>query len=394
MMARFARKHVVLAALVVGAGLVALVALRPTTYDAEVVTVGRGLLRVTVDETAVTRMRHHAEVAAPVSGRVAECCVRVGDSVSPGMVVARVYPAPLDPRTREQAEAALASARSLREEAVARVQQARVTLDEARRARGRAAHLAEAGALATSELERAVDEERIRARELDAASARADAAAQDERRARLALVGADPENGASTPVLLRAAMSGTVLRVFEEHDRVVAAGTPLLEIGDPASLEIVIDVLTSDAAAIRSGALVLVSLGGPSPLRAHVTRIEPAAFTKVSPLGVEEQRVNALAAFDSPPPGVGDQFEAEVSIVVWERADALKVPVGALVRVPDGWRVFVGSGNRARLRAVEVGQRGTQEAEVLEGLEAGERVVLHPDERLRDGSRIRTVVRR
>jgi HlyD family secretion protein len=274
------------------------------------------------------------------------------------------------------------------------VQQARVTLDEARRARGRAARLAEVGALATSELERAVDEERIRARELDAASARADAAAQDERRARLALVGADPENGASTPVLLRAAMSGTVLRVFEEHDRVVAAGTPLLEIGDPASLEIVIDVLTSDAAAIRSGALVLVSLGGPSPLRAHVTRIEPAAFTKVSPLGVEEQRVNALAAFDSPPPGVGDQFEAEVSIVVWERADALKVPVGALVRVPDGWRVFVGSGNRARLRAVEVGQRGTQEAEVLEGLEAGERVVLHPDERLRDGSRIRTVVRR
>lgn len=391
---RIRRGHVVIATLVVAVAVIVAVLMRPSVLDVEVGTVERGIMRVTIDDDAVTRMRHHVEVAAPVSGRMAESEARAGDSVKAGAVVARLYPAPLDARAREAAIAAHAAARSLHEEARARVEQARVALDEARRARIRAARLADAGATAASELERVVSEETLRQRDLDAAMARADAAAQDERRARTALVGSDPATTSRSPVALRAPFGGVVLRVFEEHDRVVPAGTTLLEIGDPASLEIVADVLTRDAVAIRQGTPMLVRVANQEPVLARVVRVEPAAFTKLSPLGVEEQRVNVVGAFDERPAALGDRFEVDVSIVIWEKENALKVPVGALVRQEEGWRVYVVADNTVRLRAVEIGQRNASEAEVLTGLDVGERVVLHPDERLGEGSRIRVTATR
>jgi HlyD family secretion protein len=357
--------------------------------DVETATVEHGPLRVTVDEDGVTRIRRHVEISAPVSGRMAESRVVAGDSVAGGAVVARLYPAALDPRTREQARASLEAARALRSEAEARVQQASVLLRDARHARTRAEALAPSGAVSTRELEQAVAEERVRERELEAATARERAAAQEERRVRALLAEGEPSQpGSQAPIAIRTPIGGRVLRVLEEHDRVVPAGTSLLEIGDPADLEVVADVLTRDVGDIRPGAPMLVRVAPGRELQARVKSVEPAAFTKVSPLGVEEQRVNVVGEFLDAPLGLGDRFEVDVSVVLWESDTALKVPGGALFPVDSGWGVFTVTHGRARLRRVSTGHRGARESEVLSGVGVGDTVIVHPDNRIRNGVRV------
>ena len=391
---RIKRRHwIILGGLATLAALAAL-ALRPDVYVVESSSAQTGMLQVTIDEDGVTRVRHHTEITAPVSGRLAESLVRAGDSVTVGSVVARLAPAPLDPRTREQTMAALDGARALTREASARVQQAQVALEEARRARRRAETLVAAGAVSARELEQAIDTERVQERELAAVQSRERAADQEQRRLQLALRDADPSATiARDVVLLRSPMTGRVLRVFEEHDRVVPAGTPLLEVGDSRSIEVVVDLLTRDAAAVRVGATMFVRVGDDPPLRARVMRIEPAAFTKVSPLGVEEQRVNVIAQFVEPPSGFGDGFEVQTAIVLWE-GNVVKLPASALVPLDSGWAAFVVDGGRSTLQAIGVGHRGSREVEVTAGLDVGTVVVLHPDERLRDGSRVKLSARR
>jgi HlyD family secretion protein len=365
--------------------------LRPETLFVETAVVSTGPLQVTIDEDGLTRVVRHVEIAAPVSGRLTESTLRVGDTVSRGTAVGVLHPAPLDPRARAEAQAALASAQSLRTAARALVQQAVVALDEARRARTRAERLAAAGALAQRDLESTVANERIRDRELEAARARESSAAQDERRAQSALVSSDPAGGGTAAaVTLRSPIAGRVLRMYQEHDRVVAAGTPLIEIGDPRSLEIVSDVLSRDATTIIRGMPMIVRVPGREPLRAQVARVEPSAFTKVSPLGVEEQRVNVIGTFLQETFGLGDRFEVDVSIVLWEADSVLKVPSTALVPADSGWAVYVVDGGQARLRPVTVSRRGAREVQIDSGLAAGDSVILHPDERLADGTRVRS----
>jgi HlyD family secretion protein len=189
---------------------------------------------------------------------------------------------------------------------------------------------------------------------------------------------------------VRAPVAGHVLRVHEESERVVLSGAPLLELGDPQAIEIVVDVLSADAVKIRPGAELWVEdWGGDRPLRATVRRVEPSGFTKVSALGVEEQRVNVIGDFADTPDGLGDGFRIEARIVVWQADDVLRVPSSALFRHGDGWAVFVMDGGVARRREVEVGARGPFEAELRGGLEEGESVVLHPSDRLGDGVRVR-----
>lgn len=386
---RLTRRQAILLVVLLGGGGVVWLLLRPTVYGVEAATVQRGPLRVTVDEDGITKVLRHAEITAPITGRVSESRVLVGDSVVPGMVLARLYPAPLDPRAREQAVASLEEARALRSEAQTRIKQASVLLDEAHRARSRAEVLTPAGALTTKDLEQAVAEEQVRQRDLEAAVSRERAAAQEERRARALLVEADSSRpGPRGPVAVRATIGGRVLRVLEEHDRVVPAGTSLLEIGDPADLEVVADVLTRDVGQISPGAPMFVRVGAGRELKARVKRVEPAAFTKVSPLGVEEQRVNVVGEFLDPPVGLGDRFGVDVSIVLWESERALKVPGGALLPVDSTWGVFTVTDGRARLRRITLGHRGSRETEVLSGLRAGDTVIVHPDNRMRDGVRV------
>ena len=363
---------------------------RPEVIEVELHEVMPGPLTVTVDEDGITRLREHVEIAAPVSGRMLESSLQPGDSVTRGQVVARLAPAPLDARGGREAEAALAGARALREAGTARVQQAEIALDEARHDRTRAERLAEAGAIAQRELEGAIATEKMRQRDVEVSRSSAEAAAQDERRARTALLGSGPgQQDARGLVEIRTPMTGRVLRMLQEHERVIPAGTPLLEVGDPSRIEVLVDVLSADATRIVPGAAIVVRVAQGPPLAARVERVEPAAFTRLSPLGVEEQRVNVVARFRDPVTGLGDRFRVSASIQVWSADSVLAVPSTSLVPLDGGWGVFVVTDGRARLRKISTGQRSASAIEVTGGIEPGDRVVRHPDERLVDGTRVR-----
>lgn len=373
---------------------------RPAAVPVETAEVSRGPLQVTVDEEGETRVRQRFVVAAPTAGRLLRITLDEGDRIAAGDVLARIVPAPLDPRDEAAAQARLEAAEDARRGADAGAALAEAALAQAERDLARAERLRAAGARSDEELERARLERTRARRQLESARFARDAALHAAEAARAVLMAArtprtsSADDGACAGpdacVDVHSPVAADVLRVHEESERIVAAGAPLLELGDPGSIEIVVDVLSADAVRVRPGADVWIEdWGGEQPLRAKVRLVEPSGFTKVSALGVEEQRVNVIADFVDPPAGLGDGFRVEARIVVWEAADVLRVPASALFRHGDGWAVFVVDGSTARRRPVEIGQRGSFEAEVRAGLEAGERVVLHPSDRLADGVRVR-----
>ncbi|MDE3053604.1 MAG: HlyD family efflux transporter periplasmic adaptor subunit, partial [Gemmatimonadota bacterium] len=303
---------------------------RPAVVETELAVVTRGPLRVTLDEDGQTEVLHHVVVSAPVTGRLLETALRSGDSVSRGDVLLTMVAAPLDPRTRQQAEAALGAAQAAVSQAEAGADVARMALDDAGRALGRAQELHRTGAVSDRDLESAQQLRGTRQRELDAAREQVVAARAQRSSARAALSGASAASvPAGSRVVVRAPRAGRILRVYEEHERSVAAGTPLIEVGDPRDLEVVADVLSSDARLVAVGAPMLVRVSDTATaLAARVTRVEPAAFTKLSPLGVQEQRVNVHGAFDAPPVGLGDAYQVRVAIVLWAGGGVLRVPAG------------------------------------------------------------------
>ena len=359
-------------------------ATRPEVVEVELVVVEPGPLEVTIDEDGEARIRDHAAIAAPVTGRLLTGTLRAGDSIARGQVVARIAPAPLDERSRRQAEAAIAAATALRSQATARVRQAEISLAQAQRDLARTERLSAAGAVAARTVEAAQFEERLRQRELDAARSADAAAAQNETQARLTVLGAG-SSGSSGVVDVRSPLDGRVLRLFEEHERVLVAGAPLMEVGAPGVIEIVVDVLSGDATRIPPGARMIVRVPQGPGLEARVSRIEPAAFTKVSPLGVEEQRVNLVATLVDAPAGLGDRFRVSTSIVLWSAEAVLTVPSTSLVPTDEGWGVYVMENNRARLKYLTLGHQGSQSVEVIRGLTRADEVVRHPDERIREG---------
>ncbi len=359
------------------------VALRPRPVAVEAAVAARGPLRVSIDEDGETRIHDRYTVAAPVAGRLQRIALHAGDPVAAGSTVAWLDPLPLDPRGRRQAEARLAAAEASRREADALVRRQRAALDQARRTVQRLEKLAGEKVIAAEALDVARTAARTAESDLEAARFRSRAAAYDAANARAALL----EAGSSSTVPVLAPVTGRVLRLCEECDKVVAAGTPLLELGDPGALEVVVDVLSGDAERIRPGAPVLLDSGS-ERLRARVRTVEPSAFTKVSPLGVEEQRVNVIANLLDPPGGLGDRFRVEAQIVVWEGRDVLKVPAGALFREGEAWAVFTVEEGLARRRTLGVGHRNPDEAEVVSGLKAGETVIVHPGDAVEEGVRV------
>ena len=375
---------------------------RPDPVPVDVAPVVRSELRVTVDEEGETRVRDRFAITAPTAGRLLRSELDAGDAVEPGTLLASLEPLPLDPRTQAGALARLEAAEATRRAARAQVALTNAALEQARRSAARAEQLRQAGTLSAEALELALLEQTRHEQETAAARFAADAADHDAEAARATLLAAQdaspaPARGSGRPapisrVEVRSPAAGRVLRVLEESERIIAAGTPLLEIGDPASLELVIDVLSTDAVRIHPGARVLVEdWGGDGALEAHVRRVEPSGFTKVSALGVEEQRVNVIADLAEPNPALGDGYRFEARIVVWEGPDVLQVPASALFRHAGAWSVFVVDGSRARRRGVSVGQRGGFAAEIREGLSPGETIVLYPSDRLADGVRIRAL---
>ena len=368
---------------------------RPQAVAVEVGRVTRGALEVAIEDEGQTRIHPRYVVAAPVAGHLGQLELDPGDAVEAGAVVARLAPAPLDPRSRAEASgrvssalAAVRAAEAYAAEAESAAAQARSTLDRYRA-------LAEAGQLSAEELDRATTEEKRLAQALDGARERAVAARFEVATARGALLDAD----SGVTILVRAPVGGEVLRLLEDSERVVPAGTPILELGNRADLELVVEVLSTDAVGIPVGAAMSVDAGIGHRIAGRVREIEPAGFTKVSPLGVEEQRVRVIGEADPPGgqgeggiAGLGDRFRIRARIVLWRGEAVLQAPSGAVFRSGEdgrGWAVYRLDGDRARLVPVEIGHRGADAVEILSGLEEGAPLVLYPGERIRDGSRVR-----
>jgi HlyD family secretion protein len=387
---RLARRSLlVVLALAAAAGTA--LALRPPPVPVDVAAAARGRLVVAIEETGVARVKDRFVVSAPVSGSVSRQLLEPGDPVSEGDVVAEIAPLPsplLDARTRSEAQARLSAAVSALGQAEAQRGGARVAEELARDELSRARALAEEGSLPAQALDRAEFEARTRAEELASAVFAVKVAAEQVRVARAALGREGASRDRHLDVLAPA--SGRVLRVVQESAGIVQAGAPLLEVGNPEVLELVVDLLTTDAVRVQPGTPVAIQRwGGDRPLAARVREIEPSAFTKLSALGVEEQRVNVIAVLTEPrPAALGDGFRIEARLVLWEAHDVLKVPQGAAFRHGDGWAVFRVDSGRARLTEVQLGHRGETEVEILGGLEAGAEVAVHPGDRVKDGVRL------
>lgn len=376
---------------IAGLALAALVvyALLPSPLRVEVGRSQRGPMRVTVDEEGETRAHDRFSVAAPIPGRLMRVEFEEGDLVGQNQVVALIDPLPLSQREREEVLARVEAAEAAKRQADARVGHARADYELARRDRHRAEGLARDGVISTQALEQAHNAELTGAEELEAARYSARVAESEVKVARAGLVSLQPGNGGRI-VQIRSPVSGRVLRIQEKSERVVQPGAPILTLGDPAKIEVVVDVLSTDAVKIKPGADVfLEGWGGDRPLRARVRLVEPSGFTKVSALGVEEQRVNVIADFVDPPGPLGDGYRVEVRIVVWSAENVLKVPASAVFRRGQGWSVFLIEKGRARPRDVEIGHRSETEVEILRGLNEGAQLILHPSNQTRDGLRVR-----
>lgn len=386
-----------------GLVLVALIVLGlwPRAIPVEASAVTRGPLVVTVDEEGMTRVRNRYVVAAPVAGQLQRIDWKAGTDVEAGKTPLAVLESRgsdlLDESSRAQAEARVRGAEAAREAALAQRDRA------AAAARTFAADLTRAQALR----ERSV----LSAQEFDAVELRANSGAQDARAAEFAFKVADFEleqaraflsrgqpaaagklAGPAEPVTITSPVNGKILRVLQESTRVVPAGFALMEIGDPTDLEVRIEVLSRDGVAIQPGARVMLEQwGGTEPLKARVRLVEPSAFTKISALGVEEQRVYVVADFVDPVerrPTLGDSYRVEARIVTWEKPDALRAPAGALFQRRGDWFTYIVDGGRARLQRVAVGRSNGIETEVTSGLQANQTVIVYPGDKVADGTRV------
>ena len=380
-------------------GALAWVAVRQDPVPVDLASVGRGPLRVTIDADGQTRIREVYEIASPIAGIALRSPVRVGDATVAGetlvAVVEPVAPALLDARSRQQAEAAVQEAQAARAVAESRVRQAEEDLNYARSQFDRAQTLVERGVATTTQLEDATQRVAVSEAALDAARSNLRLAEGSLARAEAALIEpTDPsvERAEDCCVRLIAPIDGRVLSVPVISERPVLPGATLATIGAPEDLEIVADLLSSDAVRLEPGAPALVERwGGPDALDARLVRIEPSARTKVSALGIEEQRVDAIFEIVSPPEdrkGLGDGFSVFLRIVEWQTDDTVQVPLSALWRSGEDWAVFVVEDGEAKRRTVEIGRRNAREAQVLAGLEPGEVVVTHPSDEVTAGTAI------
>lgn len=380
-------------ALALAAG--AVVALRPQPAQVDAAPVARGPLAQTIDDDGRARIRERYTVSAPVAGTLARIDLHEGDVVEPGTVLARLLPLAtplLDPEARKAAEQRLASAIDASEQAKATVTRADAANEQAKTDLGRVEALTKAGSLPPTQLDQASSDARMRAAELSSARFAERVAEHEIDQARTALARFTPGASKSEQLEVTSPVHGKVLHVLHQSEGVVAAGAALLEVGDPAALELVADVLSQDAVEIRPGMPArIVHWGGGKDLTARVRRIEPAAFTKVSALGVDEQRVNVLLDLDGAPAdwaALGDGFAVEIEITSWSKPDVVQVPTSALFRAGDAWSVYAVEDGRARTRRVEVGHRGPLQTEILGGLQPGEVVVIHPGAAVQDGARV------
>jgi HlyD family secretion protein len=380
------------------AGIGALIyALLPKPIPVELAEVVKGRFVQTVEDDGKTRVRERYTVSAPLAGTLLRVPLKAGDTVAAGSLLASIVPNPsplLEPRTRRELEQRLGAAEARKLRATAGMARAQAALDQTRADLQRTQVLAAKGFAPRSKLEREEIAARIAMRELDAARFEDHAAEHEVELARAALSMLEENRAAGRTWEIRSPVAGSMLRVLQESEAAVAIGTPLIEIGDVRDLEIVVDALSTEAVQIRPGAPVRIERwGGGRPLAGRVRRVEPSAFTKISALGVEEQRTNVIIDITSPQSewaGLGDGYRVDARIAVYEADGVVKIPTGALFRVGDQWAVYIDSRGIARKRIVTLSGRTGLEAAVASGLRPGEKVILFPGDAVRDGARVAT----
>jgi len=393
---RTAAGRIVAALALLAAGAAIVWSLLPGPVLVDTATVTTGAFVATVDDDGKTRVRERYVVAAPLAGRLTRVRLKAGDRVESDEVIASILPSPaplLDPRSARQAEDRVGAAEATLDRAKATVERTKAQADQATVELTRTQTLVERGAATTQALERADLAVRVADRDLRAAEFQLHAAEHELEQARALLErfghGSDASLEAWT---VTAPVSGLVLKVMQESETIVSPGAPLIEIGDPADIEIVVDVLSKDAVEIHPGAAVTIeNWGGPQALSGRVRRVEPAAFTKISTLGVEEQRVNVLIDITSPREqwtGLGDAYQVDTRIAVFRQDDATIIPAGALFRRGDDWLVFVVDDGRAQIRPVTLLRRSGRSAAVTAGVSAGERVIVYPSDQVTEGARV------
>jgi len=383
-------------AAVVAAGLA--LGFMPRAVPVDVAEAARAPLAVTVEEEGKTRVRERYTVSAPVAGYLRRIDLKAGDAVAAGQMVAVIEPArsvALDPRTRAQAQAQARAAQAALAAAQENARAASAAAQLAQQERARVEALRQSNFVSTQALDSARTAE-TRARAAEAAVQHAVRVARfDLATAQAAVASTDrlQAGGTAEQIPVRAPVAAHVLKLLHESEGAVTAGQPLLEIGDPASLEIEVEVLSTYAVKIAPGSKVILDRwGGERPVEGRVRVVEPSGFTKISALGVEEQRVRVIVDFSSPREAwarLGDGYRVEARFVLWEGQDVLQLPTSALFRQGEGWAAFVIDGRRARLAPVELGQRAGLATEVRSGLAAGDKVVAHPDETIKDGVRVK-----
>lgn len=378
-------------------GFLLVVALRPTPLPVETGAVHVAPLAITVSEEGKTRIPDRYILRAPVAGFLHRPEVRAGEAVRAGQRLATLSPQAsglLSLRSKAEAQARVQAALAAVETRRAQFLRAQAALDLARKHFTRIDTLLQRGAVSRHAWDEAENRVHLARREMTAADFAQRTAEYEVEHARSALVaGTSPDM--ETDIPLRAPIDGVVLHLYEENARLVGPDIPLMEIGDPRDMEIEIEMLSNDAVGIAPGAEVLVDhWGGEQPLRGRVVLVERGAFTKVSAIGVEEQRVKVRAEFvDRPPAGLelGDRFGVHASVVTWKAPAVRQLPAGALFRRGNRWMVFVVEDGLARLKSVDIGRQNGLAAEIRSGLAVGERVIVHPPATLEDGTRVEPI---
>ena len=358
-----------------------------------------GMLRISVDEEGITRIRERYSVSSPLIGRVRRITLDAGDPVhaqiTPIAVIEPTNPELLDARALAETEGRVRAAQAGVRQAGAALASARAATDFAENDLTRVTNAFNQGVANRHELDSAQAAHRTAVENYRAAEYGQDISQFELEVAQSALLFAKGESDENNQarMVITSPIDGVVLRVLQESVAVVNPGTPLIEIGDPLDQEVVIDVLSTDAVGIRPGQRVVIEhWGGESPLEARVRLVEPSAFTKVSALGIEEQRVNVIADFVSPEADratLGDGFRVEASIIVWEETDILHIPTSAIFRTGERWTLFQIIDGRAILTDITIGMQNSRSTQVLSGLQENAQVVVHPSDQIQNGARVR-----
>ncbi len=371
----------------------------PKAVDVDLVDVSRGPLQVTIEEEGRTRLKERFVISAPISGYMRRIAMKAGDPVQKGETVVVLEPLrsqTLDPRSRAEAEAVVYAANAALNAAQEKERAAAADADYIGKRSERIAKLYSKGYAAKDQFDQAESELNKSRAVRDSAKAAADVARFEFDRARAALQNFNPVKKIAnqSTVYISSPVSGNIFKIYRESEGSINTGEPLLDIGNAEHLEVLVEVLSSDAVKIKKGTPVLFKRwGGEEPILGVVRVVEPAGFTKISSLGVEEQRVLIIADITSPHDTwrvLGDGYRLEAHFIVWEGKDVLQVPASALFRSGKEWAVFVNDNGRARECAVQVGQRNGLTAEIISGIKANEKVIAHPDESISDRSRIKS----